>query len=290
MSVTDMPVERRETPTSTSAVAGAWVVYGTELLKLTGQLRTRLALVLCVLAPFAFVIVLGMQDSTPDDTLYGRWVHTSGFAVPLVILGFASQWAFPALACIVAGDMFAAEDHFGTWHAILTRSRSRGQIFAGKALAAMTYSVAAVAVLAVCSLLAGILVLGHQPLVNLSGILVEPDQWVRLVLASWAAVLPPVLGFTAIGLLMSVATRSAPAGIAAPVALGLLMQLYSLATGPDIVRNLLLAPAFNSWHGLLTSDPFYGPLERNLLISAVYVVVCLSVAYVLLRRRDMKGN
>ena len=38
---------------------------------------------------------------------------------------------------MVAGDIFSSEDHFGTWKTILTRSCSRGQLFAGKFLAAL---------------------------------------------------------------------------------------------------------------------------------------------------------
>jgi ABC-2 type transport system permease protein len=269
---------------------GAWTVYRFELVKLTGQVRTRISVALCVLAPFAFVAAMGMQDATPDDTLFGRWLHASGFATPLVVLAFGSQWAFPALTSVVAGDMFSSEDHFGTWGMILTRSRTRAEIFAGKTLAAMTYAIVVIVLLAGSSMAAGVLLVGHQPLINLSGVLAEAGDWTWLVPVSWAVVLPPVLVFTALGLLMSVATRNGPAGIAGPVVIGLLLQLGAMVDTPAWVRALLPTTSFEAWHGLLTTPRYTGPLTWNLVVSAGYTVVFLGVAYRLLRRRDMRGN
>ena len=54
-------------------------------------------------------------------------VTDSGFAVPLVVLGFAALWVFPVLASIVGGDLFSSEDRYGTWTTVLTRSRSRAR-------------------------------------------------------------------------------------------------------------------------------------------------------------------
>ena len=73
-----------------------------------------------------------VQSSVPTDTLFGRTVGESGFAVPLVVLGFAALWVFPVLASIVSGDLFSSEDRYGTWTTVLTRSRSRGELFAGR--------------------------------------------------------------------------------------------------------------------------------------------------------------
>jgi ABC-2 type transport system permease protein len=100
-----------------------------------------LALV-CLVGPFAFAAVLKLQTGSPADTLLGVWVHSSGLAISLVILGFAGSWGFPLVAGVLAGDMFSAEDRYGTWKTVLTRSRTRREVFAGKLLAAMTFSVA----------------------------------------------------------------------------------------------------------------------------------------------------
>lgn len=76
--------------------------------------------------------------------------------------------------CLVAGDIFSAEDHARTWGTILTRAVSRRSIFGGKLLAAGAYAVLIVLLLTVSSVLSGLLTVGHQSLVGLSGNLESP--------------------------------------------------------------------------------------------------------------------
>jgi ABC-2 type transport system permease protein len=226
----------------------------------------------------------------PQDTLFGRWVRESGFATPLLVLGFAAQWAFPFLTSVVAGDMFSAEDHHGTWKTILTRSRSRGEVFTGKVLAAATFTVAVVAALGLASLAAGVLLVGRQPLVGLSGTLLPPGHATLLVLASWATAIPPALGFTAVGLLLSAASRHTAVGVVGPVAAGLLMQLYAALGRDDVLGHLTLTMPLYAWHGFFVAHPFYGPLLEGTGVCTVYLVGCLAAAWWVLRRRDETGG
>jgi ABC-2 type transport system permease protein len=223
----------------------------------------------------------------PEDTLFGRSVNESGFAVPLVVLGFAAFWLLPLLTSIVGGDLFSAEDRYGTWTTVLTRSRSRAELFGGKVVTALGFASIAVAALAVSSAIAGLLVIGQQPLVDLSGLLLPPKAALLRVGFAWVSVLPPVFGFTAIAVLASVWTRSSAAGIGLPVLAALMMQLYAFVDGPEGVRRLLIASAFGAWHGLFSEPPFYGPVIHATLVSGVYLVACLTVAYRLLQRRDI---
>jgi ABC-2 type transport system permease protein len=135
-------------------------VYRAERRKLSTQLATRLLALICVLGPFAFAGVLKIQSGSPADTLFGVWVHQSGFAMSLVVLAFCGSWGFPVLAGVLAGDIFASEDRYGTWKMVLTRSSTRRSLFAGKLLAAMTFSVGLLVLLAVASLAAGLLLVG----------------------------------------------------------------------------------------------------------------------------------
>src|SRR5579862_7685828 len=93
---------------------------------------------ICAIGLLAFAAILKVQSGTLSDALFGAWVHSSGFALSLVILGFAGTWGFPIVAGVLAGDLFASEDRHGTWKTILTRSCTREDLFAGKVLAAGT--------------------------------------------------------------------------------------------------------------------------------------------------------
>jgi ABC-type multidrug transport system ATPase subunit/ABC-type transport system involved in multi-copper enzyme maturation permease subunit len=258
-----------------------------ESAKLAVQLKTWAVLSTCLAGPFAFAAAVKLQSSLPDDTLFGRWARTSGFAVPLVVLGFAASWALPALTSVVGGDIFSSEDRYGTWPTVLTRSRGRSEIFTGKVVAALAFSVLTVTVLAISSVLAGILVIGHQPLLGLSGTQLDAGRSLTLVAAAWASVLPPVLGFTALAILLSVATRSSAAGVGLPVLVGFAMELTSMLNGPDSVREWLLTPPMVAWHGLFTEHPYYGALIDGAAISGAYLVACVAAAYWLVRDRDV---
>jgi ABC-2 type transport system permease protein len=266
---------------------GVRAVVGVECAKVSSQLKARAVLTVCIAGPFAFVAAMRVQSEMPEDTLFGRALKESGFATPLVILGFAGLWVFPVLTAVVGGDVFSAEDRYGTWATALTRSRTRAEVFAGKVVTALGFSTLAVLVLAASSVLAGILGVGRQPLVDLSGALLEPQHALARVALAWLTVLPPAFGFTAVAVLISVATRSSAGGIGLPVVAGLAMQLYAYVDGAEMTRRLLIASAFNAWHGLLNQQPYYRPLIDGSIVSAVYCAGCLLLAYRILRTRDV---
>lgn len=270
-------------------VRGVAAVIGVECLKLAGQIRTQVVLVACLVGPFAFAAAIRLQSSVPADTLFGRAVKESGFAVPLVLLGFAALWILPVLTSIVGGDVFSSEDRAGTWKLVLTRSRSRAEVFAGKVLTAMGVSLLAILACATSSIAAGLLVIGAGPLIDLSGLPLAPDQAMHRVAMAWASVVPPACAFTAFAVWLSIVSRSSVIGVGLPVIAGLLMQLVAMLDGPEVGRRLLMTSAFVSWHGVLVQPPFYGPMFDGTAMSGAYVVVCLSLAYRTFRRRDIGG-
>ena len=109
-------------------------------LKLLAQKRTYLGIGTAMLVPTVFVVVLLTQSGGPNDIPIGRYIRQTGLATPLVVLFFMSIWAFPLLTALVAGDIVASESQNGTLKTILTRSRNRGEIYAGKVLASFTYA------------------------------------------------------------------------------------------------------------------------------------------------------
>lgn len=269
---------------------GTLTVLRWELVKLLAQARTRWTLAVCAAAPAVVTLVLSTQQRPPKDTVYGRWVQESGYAVPLLLLAFSSQWLLPLVASVVGGDVFANEDGHGTWKTILTRSVSRGQVFAAKALTAVLFTTTAFLVLATSSIVSGLVIVGRQPLHGLSAQLLPPSQALPLVVESWATALPPLIAFTALAVLLSVASRNSSLGVAAPVVLGLLMTLLDTLGGFDVPRLFLLTTGFDSWHGLLVAPRFFGAVWLDLAVSAGWTVVLLGAAYALLRRRDITGG
>lgn len=270
-------------------IRGTLSVVSAETLKLSAQSKTRALLMACIVAPFLLAAVLIVQSTTPDDTLFGRSSKDSGYAMALLVLAFGAFWPFSVLTSVVAGDLFAAEDRHRTWATLLTRTRSRADVFWGKVITGLGASALAVIGLGASSVVAGVLIIGNHPLIDLSGMQRPPADAARLVALAWLTALPPALAFSGVAMLLSIATRNGAAGIGIPVVLGLLMQVYAFVDGPELVRRLLLTTAYGDWHGLLTVPSFTAPLWRGIAISAGYLLVSLALAYRLMMRRDIEN-
>ncbi|MFF2525028.1 ABC transporter permease [Streptomyces liangshanensis] len=276
----------RPVPVPDSVPVSVARVYRFELVKLVSQWRIRLVVLACWIAPALFVAAVSQQGSLPVDTLFGRWMHATGWAGPLVVLGFSGQWALPLLTSLAAGDVFAAEDRLGTWRHLLVAIRSPRRIFAAKALASLTVIVLLVAGLVGSSVVGGLTSVGNQPLVGLDGSLLSPGDAAGRVLLAWACVLAPTLALAGIGLLGSVTLGRSPMGLLLPALVALAMQLAQMLPLPVPVRLALPGYAFIGWKGLFTGPEQLGPLLIGIAVSLVWALVATVLAYLLFLRRD----
>jgi ABC-2 type transport system permease protein len=292
MTSTDAQPRRATGPATTTPAArpGFGAALRWEARKLRAQLRTKALLVGAVVVPIAVVVIVHSQPRPPKDTLFGRFATDNGFAMALLVLGFASQWVLPLLTAIVAGDIFASEDQHGTWKTVLTRSISRSKLFWAKSVVAAVFALVALILLGASTIASSMLIVGHQPLTGLSGQTIHARSALELVSASWASMALPMVGFTCLALLFSVWSRNAAVGIAAPVVLGLVMQLVGALGGIETLRPFLLSTPFEAWHGLLAAPRFTGPLLESLVTSAGWSVACLAAAFLIMRRRDITGG
>ena len=266
---------------------GAGTVFTVEMRKILGQTKTRAIAVVLVVAPWVFILLVLHQDRLPLETLYGRYLKVSGFATPMVVLVTGAQWVFPLLASVVSGDMFSSEDNHGTFKTILTRSTSRNAIFWGKVLAAVAATTALILLLGASSLLAGLVTVGAQSFVDVGSGGISAAQGLGMVAGSWASVLPPIIGFAAIALCVSIVTRSSVLGVVIPVVVGLVFQMYTFLNAWDTVRHSLLNTPLNSWRGLFDNPSYVTPFWHGLAVSAVYTLLFLGLGYFVFRRRDV---
>jgi ABC-2 type transport system permease protein len=265
--------------------------YRFELVKLLSQWRVRVLIGLCWIGPALAVALVSQQSTLPADTPFGRWMHASGWAGALVVLGFAGSWVLPLLTSVVAGDVFSAEDRLGTWPHLLVAVRSPRRIFAAKALASVTVLLVCVPGLAVSGIAGGLAGIGSRPLVGLDGHLLPPAGAAAGIALAWVCVLAPTLAFAAVGLLGSVAFGRSPAGLLLPAGAGLGMQLVSqVLPMPAAVRLAFPSFAFLSWNGLFTSPAQPGPLLAGIAVSLAWAVTATALAYLLFMRRDFTSQ
>jgi ABC-2 type transport system permease protein len=200
-----------------------------------------------------------------------------------------SIWGFPLITALVAGDIVAAETHNGTLKTILTRSRERGEVFAGKVLASFTYTLAVIVGMATVGTIAASLAWGFRPLTSLSGTKVSAGHGLGLLAASLAVYLLPLAGIAAFGLLLSTVTQNSAASVVGTLMWALLMQLVGVLPGTESFRPYLLGTQFEAWHGFLRTPADWTPVIRAIWVCALYIGVPLA-AYVVFLRRDVAGE
>ena len=71
-----------------------------------------------------------------------------------------------------------------------------------------------------------------------------------------------------------------------PLLVALVTQLLDLIGKGVIVHELLIGSAFDGWHGLFTSHPFFGQVLVGSLVSLIWIAAALAASWRIMRRRD----
>jgi ABC-2 type transport system permease protein len=271
---------------------GVLTVYRWELTKLRYQKRTYLGLGAATIVPILFVVAIHFRHhrSGGGDFAFASYLTKSGLVVPLVILLFGAVWMFPLITALVAGDIFASEDHNGTLKTVLTRSLERWQIFAGKALTALTYAIVAILIDGTVAVIAGCIESGFHSVQTLSGTLVSPGKGLELVYLSLLIYLIPIATVVCIGLLLSSITRNSAAAVVGTLMISLLFQLIGILPGLSGTQPYLLSTQFNAWQGLLRQPIDWTPIIRAAWVCAMYGIPALGTAFLVFLRRDVAGG
>jgi len=271
---------------------GVAVVYRWELFKLRYQKRTYLGLGAAAIVPILFVVAIHFRHhrDNGNNFAFQSYLTKSGLVVPLVLLLFGAVWLFPLITALVAGDIFASEDHNGTLKTVLTRSLERWQIFTGKALAAATYAVVAIFISGTVGVVAGSIQSGFNSVQTLSGSIVSAPKGLELVYLSLLVYLIPIATVVCIGLLLSTITRNSAAAVVGTLMVSLLFQLIGVLPGLGALQPYLLSTQFNAWQGLLRQPIDWSPIVRAAWVCAMYGVPALATAFLVFLRRDVAGG
>ncbi len=267
-------------------------VYRWELRKLIAQKRTYMGLALAIVLPLIFVIVqnLHQHHDRAGDSIFASEITQSGLATPVLMLLFESAFFLPLIAALVAGDIVAAEDGNGTLKTILTRSVDRGQVFAAKALVAVTYGAIAVLLSATVATVGGVASWGFNEIKTFSGSIVSASEGLLLVLAANACYLIPLIAVICIGVLLSTATRNSTAAVVGTIGFVILLYIVAGIPGLEGVKPYLLTEQFQNWQGLLRTPTDWAPVLHSLWVCALYAGPSLFAAYLVFLRRDVAGG
>jgi ABC-2 type transport system permease protein len=280
-----------ETPRRSARRPSVLSVYRWELRKLISQKRTYLGLGLAILLPMIFVVSQLLRGHPPHaDSIFASEIFQSGLATPVLMLTFLAPFFLPLIASLVAGDIVAAEDNNGTLKTILTRSVDRGQIFAAKVLAAVTYGIAAVYVSAGVGTVAGVGAWGFHSVRTFSDTVVSAPKALLLIFAANAFFLVPLLAIVCIGVLLSTVSRNSAAAIVGTLGVTLVLAIVSQIPGLEGLHPYLLTTQYFAWQGLLRTPTDWSPILHSLWVCALYAFPALIAAYLVFLRRDVAGG
>jgi ABC-2 type transport system permease protein len=268
------------------------IVWRWELRKLIAQKRTYLGFALAIALPVIFVVVQNLRGARGhgNENVFASEITQSGLATPVLMLLFLSVFMMPLIASLVAGDIVANEDGNGTLKTILTRSVDRGQVFAAKTLAAMTYALVALFLSAAVATIAGVASWGFNSITTYSGTVVSAPKGLLLVFAANACYLIPLWTVTCFGVLLSTVTRNSAAAVVSSIGLVILLLIVGQIPGLEGLHPYLLTEQFENWHGLLRTPTDWAPIEHSAWVCALYAVPSLIAAYLVFLRRDVAGG
>ena len=195
------------------------------------------------------------------------------------------------IAALVAGDIVATEDGNGTLKTILTRSVDRGQVFAAKALAAVTYAATPSSCRPLVATVAGVASWGfneHHHLLR--------HGRLRRRSAAAGVRLQRVLPDPAADrrqhrrAALDRSRATAPRRSSAPSASCILLLIVAQIPGLEGIKPYLLTEQFESWHGLLRTPTDWAPIGHSAWVCALYAVPSLFAGYLVFLRRDVAGG
>ncbi len=292
MSSAAFPVSAAPRAATRSRRPSTLTVWVWELRKLAAQKRTYMGFGLAAILPLIFVVVQNIHQhgGHGDENVFAAQIKQSGLATPVLMLLFLSVFMLPLISALVAGDIVANEDGNGTLKTILTRSVDRGQVFAAKALAAMTYAALAVFLSAAVATVAGVASWGFNSITTFSGTVVSAPKGLLLVFAANACYLIPLLSVVAIGVLLSTTTRNSAAAVVSTVGLVILLLIVAQIPGLEGIHPYLLTEQFENWHGLLRTPTDWAPIAHSAWVCALYAGPALFAGYLVFLRRDVAGG
>jgi ABC-2 type transport system permease protein len=247
-------------------------------------------------------LVIGVSRATIAERV-GDWgsvvTDTSGLTLPLIALSASLLFLLPLAVAIFAGESVAGEASWGSLRYLLARPVKRWRVLAAKGLLAAVFSIAAVLIVVLVSLVTGVIAFGWHPLTVLdlqhtSPFVVASARFspltalARLGLAT-AFVLGTLTSTFGFALMLSTFTVKPFSAVAGGVGLSLFSRALDNVPGLHALSPWL--PVTDSgttlWTGFFTRPMQTAGLTHALLVQAAYTVAFLAVALVRFSRSDV---
>ncbi len=280
----------------------------TELIRveLAKQLRRpRTYLTFAALAAFDLALTVALTITGPgriervgDIPLY-LVPKQSGFAVGLIALASTMKFFLPLAVAIFAGEAVAGDAGWGSLRYLLARPEGRGRVLLSKLVVAAAFSLAAVMLVPLVAVVAGVTVFGWHPLVAVDGSASSALQQVAATFHPGAALgqlalasLYVAAGMTSIfafAFCLSTLTSQAFVAVAGGVGLTIVSRVINAdyLPGVAVLNRYMPNNDVDLWQHLFQRPTESAGMSHFLLLQVVYVVVFMTVAWLRFTRQDV---
>ncbi len=247
-------------------------------------------------------LVIGVSRATIAERV-GDWgsvvSNTSGLTMPLIALSATLLFLLPLSVAIFAGECVAGEAAWGSLRYVLAQPVARWRVLGAKAALAAAFSVAAVLIVVLVSLVTGVIAFGWHsltvvdlqhtsPFVVASATFSPVTALARIGLAT-AFVLGTLTSTFAFALMLSTFTVRPFSAVAGGVGLSLFSRALDNVPGLHALSPWL--PVTDSgttlWTGFFTRPMHTAGIAHVLEVQAGYTAAFLAVAVARFARADV---
>ncbi len=224
----------------------------------------------------------------------------SGLNLPLISLSVMGPFLLAIVVSAFAGESIAGEATWSSLRYLLVRPIRRGRLLAGKLFVSSVLSLAAVVLVVLASLAAGVIAFGWHPVLSAhvsssaglvgTGVKVtkisEASALARtalsMVYVAWS--LSSVIAFS---FMLSTMTDKTFGAIAGGVGFAVISQILDAISALGSIRYGLPSHYLQAWNGLFAQPIATADMVRGALLQVPYVLVFGGIAWWWFRRKDI---
>ncbi|MFJ2033801.1 ABC transporter permease [Streptosporangium sp. NPDC087985] len=254
--------------------------------------RPRNLAILGVLALVPVLIGLALRLFGAPDENEGAppilaQVTGNGLFLTFTALSVLVQLMLPVAVTVVAGDSVAGEAGAGTLRYLLAAPAGRTRLLIVKYVNAAVFCLAAVTVVALSGLLAGLVLFPVGPITLLSGGTIPLLEGVLRIGLVVLYVTAGMAALAAVALAISTLTEVAVGAIASTVVLVIAAQVLGVIPQLSGLQPYLLTHWWSGFDGVLRDPVDFGDMGQGLLVFAAYIAIFGSVAWARFTSKDI---
>lgn len=269
----------------------AWLrFFNSELRLVFGRPRNLALLGVLAVVPVFFGIVLRLTISSDNGGGFPFLNQLAGNGVFLALVVLTLTVSLPLLPLsigVVAADAIAGEAGHGTLRGLLLVPSGRTRLLAVKYAAIMVFSLAACLLIAVLSLIMGLILFHTGPVTLLSGTTISLAAGMLRVLVVTAYLAVAMMSLGAIGLAASTLTQHPVGAIAALLVLTVASEICDQLPQLSAIHSFLPTHYWLAWDGLFRAPVDWSGLEHGLVSFALYAAIFCAISWAKLTSADV---